>query len=159
MDELSHLDDRGNARMVDVSGKAETVRTAKAEAVVQTSKAVMAAVKSGSVPKGDVLAVCRVAGIMSAKKTAGLIPMCHPLPLDAVSIEIELTGSMVRITASASTSAKTGLEMEVMTAASIAALTFYDMCKSMDKGITIHSVRLLEKSGGKSGDYKRQGEK
>lgn len=158
MDELSHIDEKGNIQMVDVGQKEKTARKAVAQAIVRTTKAVIEAVKKGLVKKGEVLAVCKVAGIQAAKRTSDLIPLCHPLPIDIVTIEIELSENLATITASAKTTAKSGLEMEAMTAATVAALTFYDMCKAMDKAIIIESVQLLEKIGGKSGHYKREGE-
>jgi cyclic pyranopterin phosphate synthase len=146
MGRLTHIDDSGSARMVDVSGKEITRRTAVAQAVVETTVEVISAVRNSTIKKKvDVVSVCRVAGIMAAKKTSELIPLCHPLPIDSVSIEISLEDSRAVITAEAVTTAKTGLEMEVLTAASVSALTFYDMCKAIDKSMTVSSVRLLEK--------------
>ena len=156
---LSHLDAAGNARMVDVSGKAETVREALAEAQVHMAPATLRLVETDGLAKGDVLAVARVAGILAAKRTGELIPLCHPLPLDGVSVEFEAdpaTG-VLRILARARTRARTGVEMEAMTAASVAALTVYDMCKAAEKGIRVASVQLLEKHGGKSGSWTREG--
>lgn len=154
MTELTHLDEQGKARMVDVGGKAETRRVAVAGGRIRMSEAALAAIRDGSVPKGDVLAAARIAGIMAAKKTAELIPLCHPLALDAVSVDFAITDDGVEVTASASLSGRTGVEMEALTAASIALLTIYDMAKAIDKGMVIESVRLLEKRGGKSGDWK-----
>jgi cyclic pyranopterin phosphate synthase len=151
---LSHYDNQGRARMVDVSGKQASKRTAVATALVRMSPGVLRALPRN--PKGDPLEVARVAGIMAAKRTSELVPMCHPIPLSHIAVDIQLCENGVRIRASASTTAVTGVEMEAMTAASIAALTVYDMCKALDKGIEIHEVVLESKTGGKSGDYKRQ---
>ncbi len=150
---LSHYDKAGRARMVDVSAKAETRREAVAEAFVELSKKVLAALPKN--PKGNPLEVARFAGIQAAKQTATLIPMCHPLPLSFVDVEAKVLAGGVRIRATAATTAQTGVEMEAMVAASIAALTVYDMTKALDKGIRIREVKLLRKSGGKSGDYRR----
>lgn len=152
---LSHYNSEGEASMVDVSGKNATKRTATAHAFVVMSKAVLAALPGNK--KGDPLQVARVAGIMAAKKTAELIPLCHSLPLSHVGVEFEIEKEGIRITASASTSAQTGVEMEALTAASVAALTIYDMTKAMDKGIEIREIFLLAKTGGKSGDFRRTG--
>ena len=154
MNELTHLDASGNARMVDVGGKAETARIAVASGRIRMNAAALAAIRDGSVPKGDVLAAARIAGIMAAKKTAELIPLCHPLTLDAVTVDFTVEDSGVRATATASLTGRTGVEMEAMTACSIALLTIYDMAKAIDKGMTIEEVRLLEKRGGKSGHWK-----
>lgn len=151
---LSHYDDAGQAHMVDVSGKASTRREATAQAFVELSAEVLAALPAN--PKGNPLEVARFAGIQAAKKTAELIPMCHPLPLSFVDVQAEVVAGGVAIEATAATTAGTGVEMEAMTAASIAALTVYDMCKALDKGIAIREVVLLRKSGGKSGDYLRR---
>lgn len=153
MNKLSHYDDAGQASMVDVSAKADTRRTATAHAFVRLGAHVLAALPSN--PKGDPLEVARIAGIMAAKKTAELIPMCHPLPISHANVELRIEGEGVRIEASVSTVAGTGVEMEALTAASVAALTVYDMTKALDKGIEIQDVHLLSKTGGKSGDYKR----
>ncbi|MEE4299616.1 MAG: cyclic pyranopterin monophosphate synthase MoaC [Pseudomonadales bacterium] len=152
---LSHLDPSGRARMVDVSGKDETVREAIAEVRVVMTPATLALIDTGSVAKGDVLAVARVAGIMAAKRTGELIPLCHPLPVDAVDVDFESEPAegVLRIRTRARTRARTGVEMEAMTAASVAALTVYDMCKAAEKGIRIEALRLLEKHGGKSGSW------
>ena len=139
--------------MVDVGGKSASKRTAKAEAFVRLSEEVLRALPDN--PKGDPLEVARIAGIQASKKTSELIPMCHPLPLSHADVALELTGEGVRITATASTTGPTGVEMEALTAASVAALTVYDMCKALDKSIEITDIRLLEKTGGKSGDFKR----
>jgi cyclic pyranopterin monophosphate synthase len=152
-DKLSHYDDAGVARMVDVSGKAETRRTAKAHAFVRIRPDVLEKLPAN--PKGNPLEVARIAGILAAKRTAELIPMCHPLPLSHADVEIAVEAAGVRIHAEAATSGQTGVEMEALTAASVAALTVYDMTKALDKGIEIQDVYLLEKTGGKSGDWKR----
>ena len=152
-DQLSHYDEAGQAHMVDVSAKAPTRREAVAEAFVELSAAVLAALPSN--PKGNPLEVARFAGIQAAKQTASLIPMCHPLPLSFVDVEATVVAGGVQIRATAATTAATGVEMEAMVAASIAALTVYDMTKALDKGIRIREVALVSKSGGKSGDYKR----
>ena len=153
MNELSHLDAQGKARMVDVGGKAETRRVAVATGLIRMSGAALVAIRDGDVPKGDVLAAARIAGIMAAKKTAELIPLCHPLALDAVTVDFTIEADAVRVTASASLSGRTGVEMEAMTATSIALLTIYDMAKAIDKAMVIDQVRLLSKTGGKSGDW------
>ena len=152
-DKLSHYDDAGESRMVDVSAKASTTRTARAHAFVRMSAAVIAGLASN--PKGDPLEVARIAGIMAAKRTAELIPMCHPLPISHVDVAVSIETHGVRIFTTVSTAAQTGVEMEALTAASIAALTVYDMTKALDKGIEIQDVYLIEKRGGKSGDYRR----
>ena len=152
-DKLSHYDEAGVARMVDVSGKAETKRTARAHAFVRIREDVLARLPAN--PKGNPLEVARIAGILAAKRTSELIPMCHPLPLSHVDIETSIESAGVRITSVASTTGQTGVEMEALTAASVAALTVYDMTKALDKGIEIHDVYLIEKTGGKSGDWKR----
>jgi len=159
MSRLTHLDDQGNARMVDVSGKEVTERSATAEAVVRLPVAAYAALKAGTLKKGDALGVARVAGIMAAKRTGDLIPLCHPLPVAgaAVTFDLQDESSTVRIEATVKVAARTGVEMEALAAASLAALTIYDMCKAVDKGIVIERVRLLEKHGGKSGDYHATG--
>ncbi len=155
MNELTHLDEQGRARMVDVGGKAKTRRVAVASGFIAMSRAALDAISEGSVPKGDVLAAARIAGIMAAKKTAELIPLCHPLALDAVTVDFAMEGTGVRVTASASLSGRTGVEMEAMTAVSVALLTIYDMAKALDKGMVIGEIMLIEKRGGKSGDWKR----
>jgi len=154
MSKLSHFDAAGRAAMVDVSGKAVTTRTARAHAFVRMSRAVLEALPSN--PKGDPLEVARIAGIMAAKKTAELIPLCHSLPLSHADVEITVEPGGVRIVASASTAAQTGVEMEALTAACVAALTVYDMTKALDKGIEIQDIYLLEKTGGRSGNFTRQ---
>jgi cyclic pyranopterin phosphate synthase len=152
---LSHVGPRG-ARMVDVSRKAATLRTARAEAWVHVGPVIAALLReSGGVAKGNAIEVARVAGIVAAKRTAELIPMCHPIALDHVEVRAELHGVRVRIESAVRCRERTGAEMEALTAAAVAALTVYDMCKSADKGIEIRSVRLLEKSGGKSGVWRR----
>ncbi len=151
---LSHLDERGAARMVDVSAKAATARDAIAEATVVMLPATLALIQEGGLPKGDVIAVARVAGIMAAKQTSTLIPMCHPLAITGVTVDLVAEGEgRLRITARVKTTGQTGVEMEALTAASVAALTVYDMCKAVDKGMRIDGVRLLEKRGGKSGEW------
>ena len=152
---LTHLDSQGNAQMVDVSGKDVTLRDAVAEGLIYMKPSTLRLIKEGGIDKGDVLAVARVAGIMAAKRTWELIPMCHPVPLDRVAIEFDLDADAgaIRITASARTTAKTGVEMEALTAVNIAALTIYDMTKAVDRAMKINQVRLVSKSGGRSGDY------
>ena len=150
---LSHYDDAGRAHMVDVSAKAETRREAVAEAFVELSDAVLKALPRN--PKGNPLEVARFAGIQAAKRTSELIPMCHPLPLSFVDVEAQVVAGGVQIRATAATVAGTGVEMEAMVAASVAALTVYDMTKALDKSIRIREVALVSKSGGKSGDYRR----
>jgi cyclic pyranopterin phosphate synthase len=150
---LSHFDATGHARMVDVSSKAQTRREATASAFVELSAEVLAALPTN--PKGNPLEVARFAGIQAAKQTSKLIPMCHPLPLSFVDVATEITATGIRILATVATSGPTGVEMEALTAASIAALTIYDMTKALDKSIVIHSIQLESKSGGKSGDYQR----
>lgn len=155
MSKLTHLDEHGAARMVDVSEKAATVREAQAEALIVLSPEAYNAVLSPDAPKGDVLAAARVAGIMAAKKTSDLIPLCHPIPLSRASIEFEPLDekSALRIVSDARTTAPTGVEMEALVAATVAALTVYDMVKALDRSAVIERVRLLSKSGGKSGTY------
>lgn len=154
MTKLTHLDDAGHARMVDVGGKAPTQRVAIASGRIRMSAAALAAIRDGDTPKGDVLAAARIAGIMAAKKTADLIPLCHPLALDSVTVDFAFEKDAVRATATASLTGKTGVEMEAMTATSIALLTIYDMAKALDKGMVIEDVRLIEKRGGKSGTWR-----
>ena len=153
--QLTHLDEQGHATMVDVGEKVVTVRTAVAAGEVAMQTATLNAIREGAVPKGDVLAAARIAGIMAAKRTSELIPLCHPLALTHLDVSIEVIDTGARIEAVARTKAETGVEMEAMTAVSVAALTLYDMCKAVEKGITIGPVRLLEKSGGKSGHWMR----
>jgi cyclic pyranopterin phosphate synthase len=150
---LSHFSEAGEASMVDVGGKAETHRTARAQAFVKMSRAVIDALPDN--PKGDPLAVAKVAGILAAKKTADLIPMCHSLPLTHVDVATTIESEGIRVIATASTDARTGVEMEALVAASVAALTIYDMTKALDKRIEIQDIYLLEKTGGKSGDFRR----
>ncbi|MBA3974091.1 MAG: cyclic pyranopterin monophosphate synthase MoaC [Candidatus Solibacter sp.] len=150
---LSHYDEAGRAAMVDVSEKTETRRTAKARAFVRLSKAVLKALPEN--PKGDPLEVARVAGIMAAKRTHDLIPMCHPLALTHVDVGVAVGKDGVEITATVATTGQTGVEMEALTAVAVAALTVYDMTKALDKGIVIESVCLMEKTGGKSGEWRR----
>ncbi len=154
-DELTHLDDEGRAQMVDVGRKAETSRVAVAEARVAMSAQTRDMVFDGTLPKGDAVAVARVAGIMAAKKTSELIPLCHPLRLSHVTVEIDPDENGARIVATAETVDRTGVEMEAMVAASIAALTVYDMVKGVERAVEVAEVRLLHKTGGKSGEWKR----
>ncbi|MCA7118991.1 MAG: cyclic pyranopterin monophosphate synthase MoaC [Acidibrevibacterium sp.] len=152
--EFSHFDDSGQAVMVDVSAKPITARRATARARVVMAAATLALIEAGGAKKGDVLGVARLAGIMAAKRTADLIPLCHPLPLDSVTVDlIAAPPDAVEITATVRTTGRTGVEMEALTAASVAALTVYDMCKAVDRGMRIEAVRLVAKSGGKSGDF------
>lgn len=153
MSNLTHLDESGTARMVDVGTKPDTARRAVAGGFIRMSAEVRAAIEAGDAPKGDVLGTARIAAIMAAKRTAEIIPLCHPLGLDAIDVEFDLEDDGVRVTASASLTGKTGVEMEAMVAASTALLTIYDMAKALDKGMVIEEVRLLEKSGGKSGHW------
>jgi cyclic pyranopterin monophosphate synthase len=153
MSNLSHYDDSGQTAMVDVSAKPHTRRTANASAFVELSVAVLAALPSN--PKGNPLEVARFAGIQAAKRTADLIPMCHPLTLTHVDVQARIVDGGVQITASAATTGPTGVEMEALTAAAVAALTVYDMTKALDKAIVIRNIQLEEKSGGKSGDFRR----
>ena len=157
MSELTHLDEHGTARMVDVGAKAQTARRAVARAIVRMDPATAARVAAGDAPKGDVLGTARIAGIQAAKRTGELIPLCHPLPLDHVDVDaaVDAPAGTVTITAEARVTARTGVEMEALTAASVAALTVYDMVKGIEKGVEIASVVLLEKSGGRSGDWRR----
>ena len=157
MSELTHLDEHGHARMVDVGGKAITTRQATATAVVVMQAETLQMIIAGGHKKGDVLAVARIAGIQAAKKTSDLIPLCHPLMLTSVKVDFELdqADNRIIISATCGLDGKTGVEMEALTAASVAALTIYDMCKAVDKGMTIENVSLREKIGGKSGYYQR----
>ena len=154
-DELTHLDDEGHVHMVDVGSKAATERRAVAEATVRMAPATADLFFGGSLPKGDAMATARLAGIMGAKKTPDLIPLCHPISLTAVSVEIERDEAGLRIVATTATVGSTGVEMEAMTAVSVAALAVYDMVKGVERGVEIRSVRLLEKSGGRSGEWRR----
>lgn len=160
MSELTHLDEHGRARMVDVGAKAETERVAIARAEVRMLPATLGLIQSGGVPKGDVIGVARVAGIMAAKRTGDLIPLCHPLPVTSASVDFRFdeAESRVLIESRVATVGKTGVEMEALTACSVAALTIYDMAKAVDKGMVIGAVRLVQKTGGKSGTYRRPGE-
>ena len=151
MPNLTHLNTNGEAHMVDVSDKVDSVRSATAQSRLALTTAVVAAIADDNLPKGDLYATARIAGIQAAKKCSELIPLCHPLPLSKISVDIVLQGNDVIITAVCKTTGKTGVEMEALTAASVAALTVYDMCKALDKGIIIRDTKLLEKSGGKSG--------
>lgn len=151
---LTHLDAQGRANMVDVSAKPATTREALAEARVRMQPATLQMIVAGGHPKGDVFAVARIAGIQAAKKTSDLIPLCHPLMLSSIQLELQAEADdCVRIRARCKLAGQTGVEMEALTAASVAALTIYDMCKAVDRGMQIESVRLLEKSGGASGDF------
>ena len=142
--------------MVDVSDKADTARTAIAQSLVELTPAIVAAITDDNLPKGDLYATARIAGIQAAKKCSDLIPLCHPLPLSKITVDIELQDKSLVITALCKTTGKTGVEMEALAAASVAALTVYDMCKGLDKGMIIRETKLLEKSGGKSGDWSAQ---
>ncbi|ESZ88517.1 MAG: molybdenum cofactor biosynthesis protein MoaC [Blastomonas sp. CACIA14H2] len=153
MDKLTHLDATGAARMVDVSAKADSVREAVAEGVIAMAPSVIAAIRAGDIKKGDVLGTARIAGIMAAKQTSNLIPLCHPLPIASVSVDFDYVETGVRVETRVRTNGKTGVEMEALTAASVALLTIYDMAKALDKAMVIGPVRLLAKSGGKSGDW------
>ncbi|WP_309070581.1 cyclic pyranopterin monophosphate synthase MoaC [Arthrobacter sp.] len=150
---LTHVRDDGSAHMVDVSAKAVTAREATAQSVLRTTPEVIALIVDGDLPKGDALAVARIAGIMAAKQTSTLIPLCHPLPLSKVTLDFAPDGDAVVVTATVKTTAVTGVEMEALTAASVAALTLYDMIKAVDKHAVVTDIRVLAKSGGKSGDW------
>ena len=154
---LSHINNKGKAVMVDVSEKKETFRTAEAKAVVKVSKKVFGAIKQNQIAKGDVLNTAKIAGIQAAKKTSELIPLCHNILISKVDVELDLNSKnkTVEIKSFAKTNAVTGIEMEALTAVSVAALTVYDMCKALDKSITITEIKLLSKTGGKSGSYRR----
>ena len=158
MSELTHLDAEGRARMVDVGQKEITQRSARARAVVRMASQTLALIAEGGHKKGDVLAVARIAGLQAAKKTADLIPLCHPLMLSSVNVDIELDAANDRVVIETECrlAGRTGVEMEALTAASVAALTIYDMCKAVDRGMVIESVCLLEKAGGRSGHYQRE---
>jgi len=151
--QLAHLDSAGHARMVDVSGKEITSRAARASGTVLLSPAAVAALREGTVPKGDALSVARIAAIQGAKRTPDLIPLCHPIGLHSVAVELEVADRGVTITATTRTADRTGVEMEALTAVTVAALTIYDMCKSADRGMRIEGIRLVLKDGGKSGRY------
>ena len=157
MSELTHFDAQGKARMVDVGGKEQTHRVAVAEGRIRMLATTFALVKSGGHAKGDVLGIARVAGIMGAKRTADLVPLCHPLPLTRVEVDFELIAqeSTIRCQGTAETHSRTGVEMEALTAVQVALLTIYDMCKAVDRAMSIDCVRLLEKHGGKSGTWHR----
>ncbi|HEX8136947.1 MAG TPA: cyclic pyranopterin monophosphate synthase MoaC [Pyrinomonadaceae bacterium] len=155
MERLSHMDTEGRVAMVDTSAKAQSVRRAVASVRVLMSEETVEAVRAHRTPKGDPLETARLAGIMAAKRTADLIPLCHPLPLTHIDVRAQLLDSGVYLEAEVATRAQTGVEMEALTAASVAALTVYDMCKAVDKGMTITELRLEQKSGGRSGDYNR----
>jgi cyclic pyranopterin phosphate synthase len=159
MARLTHFDEHGKARMVDVSAKAETDRVAVARGSVVMAPETLKLIQEGRAKKGDVLAVAQLAGIMAAKRTSELIPLCHPLPLTSVEVALDCdpARNAVEITATCRTTGKTGVEMEALTAASVAALTVYDMCKSVDRGMVLTDIRLQHKSGGKSGTYDRPG--
>ena len=154
-DELTHLDDQGTARMVDVGTKPETQRIAVAAGAVYMQAETLRLIRAGQLKKGDVLAVARIAGIMAAKRTSELIPLCHPLPLNKIDVDLSFDdeASAVRVRATARTTGKTGVEMEALTAVSVAALTIYDMAKAVDRGMRLGDIRLLEKRGGQHGDY------
>ena len=153
MSKLTHLNDLGEAHMVDISSKIDSSRRATAEAQIELTDAITMAIKDDNLPKGDLFATARIAGIQAAKKCSDLIPLCHPLPLSKIAIDIQLNGTVLVIKALCKTTGKTGVEMEALTAASVAALTVYDMCKGIDKGMVIRHTRLLEKSGCKSGHW------
>lgn len=156
MSKLTHLDDAGAAHMVDVGAKATTSREAIAEGRISMTAEALSAIRDGTAKKGDVLAVARVAGIMAAKKTSDLIPLCHPIALSSATVDFEFEDKGIRVTATARTSGQTGVEMEALTAASVALLTLYDMAKALDKGMIMSGIRLLAKSGGRSGDWRAQ---
>ena len=155
MTRLSHFDSEGRAIMVDVSGKPDSLRTATAKGEIRMAPSTLALIREGGVEKGDVLSVARLAGIMGAKRTPELIPLCHPLPLTSVKVELSLAPERdaIEISASCRLTGKTGVEMEALTAVAVAALTVYDMCKAVDRGMRIGEIRLVHKSGGKSGTY------
>ena len=159
MSDLTHIDEHGHARMVDTSEKTITTRRAVASARVLMSAATVAAIRDHTTPKGDPLETARLAGIVAAKRTAELIPLCHPLPLTHVDVRAQVKDDGVHLEAEVTTRAQTGVEMEALTAAAVAALTVYDMCKALDKSMTISDVRLEVKTGGKSGDYRREADR
>ena len=152
---LTHLNQKGEAHIVDVGGKDITARRAVARATLEAKRETIAAIAGGELKKGDALAVARIAGIMAAKKTSDLIPLCHPIALNKVDVDITADGGLITILATVETNDRTGVEMEAMTAASVAALTLYDMAKGIDRAMRITTVELVEKSGGKSGDFRR----
>jgi cyclic pyranopterin phosphate synthase len=154
-DKLTHLNERGEAHIVDIGGKAITARRAVARAVLEAQPGTIEAITGGTLKKGDALAVARIAGIMAAKKTSDLIPLCHPIGLNKVEVDITADGNTLTILATAETSDRTGVEMEAMTAASVAALTLYDMAKGIDRAMRVTAIELMEKSGGKSGEFRR----
>lgn len=154
---LTHIDSDGTARMVDVGAKAESQRVAIASGRITMTPHALAAIRAGDAPKGDVLGTARIAGIMAAKRTSDLIPMCHPLMIDAVNVDFTFEEDAVRATATATLTGKTGVEMEALTAVSIALLTIYDMAKALDKGMVLGGIRLVEKRGGKSGHWRAEG--
>ena len=156
MTDFTHFNEQGRARMVDVSGKEPTYRTAVAAGTVRMQPSTVEAIRTGGVPKGDVLAVAQVAGIMAAKRTSEIVPMCHPLALTGVDLRFALRDDAVDVEAAVHCRGETGVEMEALHAVTAAALTIYDMCKALEKGMVISDVRLLEKTGGKSGDYRRK---
>lgn len=157
MADLTHLDEQGAARMVDVGAKPITQREATATGRITLSAEALTAIRDGTAKKGDVLAVARIAGIMAAKRTSDLIPLCHPLPLTRVQLDLTLGDAEITATATCATDGKTGIEMEALTAVSVALLTIYDMAKALDRGMTIDGIRLLAKSGGRSGDWQAPG--
>lgn len=159
MSELTHFNTAGDAHMVDISAKADTDRTAVTEGFIEMSAATLQRVMNGDNKKGDVLGIARIAGIMASKKTADLVPLCHPLPITHVDIKLEpdTQNNLIACQTTVTTSGKTGVEMEALNATQVALLTIYDMCKAVDRGMTIQGVRLLEKKGGKSGHWKREG--
>lgn len=154
MAKLTHLDEKGAARMLDVGSKEVTARTAVAEGLIRMNAAALEALSNGNHPKGDAIAAARIAGIMAAKKTGELIPLCHPLALESVTVDFTTESGGIRVRSEATLTGKTGVEMEAMTAVSVALLTLYDMGKSLDKGMRIEAIRLLEKTGGKSGAWR-----
>jgi cyclic pyranopterin monophosphate synthase len=156
MTDLTHLRDDGSAHMVDVSAKESTARRAVAQAVLSTRADVVAAVLEGNLPKGEAIGTARIAGILAAKQTSTLIPLCHPLPLTSITVDIIGSADALTILATVATTSQTGVEMEALTAASVAALTLYDMIKAVDKSAVIGEIKVLEKSGGKSGDWVRE---
>ncbi len=159
MEELSHIDSKGEARMVDVSQKNDTVREAVVSGSIKMKPATLDKIRQNEIKKGDVLSVARIAGIMAAKRTPDLIPLCHPITIDNITVDFNFVGDdCIRITTTAKSSGKTGVEMEALVAASVAALTIYDMCKAVDKGMTIEQIYLENKKGGKSGTYMRSKE-
>ena len=156
MGELSHLDEKGNVRMVDVGGKSRTVRTAVAGGAVTMSNQVIKLLRAGEIAKGNVFAVAKTAGILAAKRTAELIPLCHPLSPDHIDLQFEILNDRIEITSSVKLKGRTGAEMEALTAVSVAALTIYDMCKAVDRRMVLGNIRLLGKTGGKSGTFRRE---